>query len=222
MCNSNNIRRLSLFVLKIKKDGIFLSLFFYSRKVFNKLFIYMIFHRWDMYADSSAKIIGCNNLVIGKNFYAGKNLWIEAITEYEQDKFRPRILIKDNVSMSDFNHIGCVNYVEIGNGVLFGSHCFVTDHNHGSYSGDLQNQSSPLIPPVQRILSNKNSVIIRDNVWIGNNVTILPGVIIGEGTIIGANAVVSQNIPSYSIAVGIPARVIKKWDFTLNQWVKVG
>ncbi len=56
----------------------------------------------------------------------------------------------------------------------------------------------------------KGPVKIGNNVWIGDNVTILSGVTIGDGSIIGAGAIVSKNIPSYSVAVGNPARVIKK------------
>ena len=52
--------------------------------------------------------------------------------------------------------------------------------------------------------------MIENDVWIGQNVTIMPGVHIGNGAIIGANAVVASNIPAYSIAVGNPARVVKK------------
>ncbi|MBD5782414.1 CatB-related O-acetyltransferase [Pelagicoccus sp. NFK12] len=51
---------------------------------------------------------------------------------------------------------------------------------------------------------------IGDDVWIGMNATILPGVTIGSGSIIGANAVVSSDIPPYSIAVGNPAKVVKR------------
>ena len=56
-------------------------------------------------------------------------------------------------------------------------------------------------------------VSIGNNVWIGEHVSILPGVTIGEGSVIGANSVVSKSIPPYSIAVGSPAKVIKKYDF---------
>jgi maltose O-acetyltransferase len=52
-------------------------------------------------------------------------------------------------------------------------------------------------------------VILEDDVWIGTNVVILPGVTIGRGAIIGAGAVVTHDIPPYSIAVGIPAHVIR-------------
>ena len=52
--------------------------------------------------------------------------------------------------------------------------------------------------------------MIGDNCWIGENVIVLPGVHIGDGSIIGAGAVVTHDIPNYSLAVGNPAKVIKK------------
>ena len=53
---------------------------------------------------------------------------------------------------------------------------------------------------------------IGDYVYIGNNVIILPGVTIGNNVVIGAGAVVSKSIPDNSLAVGVPARVIKTAD----------
>ena len=55
-------------------------------------------------------------------------------------------------------------------------------------------------------------IIIGDNVYIGNNVLLLPGVTVGSNVIIGAGAVVSRDIPDNSLAVGVPARVIKTAD----------
>ena len=54
------------------------------------------------------------------------------------------------------------------------------------------------------------NITIDDNCWIAANVTILNNVHIGKGSVIGAGAVVTKNIPENSIAVGIPAEVIKK------------
>jgi acetyltransferase-like isoleucine patch superfamily enzyme len=48
-------------------------------------------------------------------------------------------------------------------------------------------------------------------VWIGANVTILPGVTIGDHTVIGAGSVVTKNVAANSIAVGVPARVIREF-----------
>ncbi|RSL51458.1 hypothetical protein CEP54_011433 [Fusarium duplospermum] len=53
-------------------------------------------------------------------------------------------------------------------------------------------------------------ITIGNDCWLGANVTVLPGVTIGKGCTIDAGAVVSKNIPDYSVAVGVPAKVIKK------------
>ena len=55
-------------------------------------------------------------------------------------------------------------------------------------------------------------ITIGDNVYIGNNVILLPGVHIGSNVVIGAGAVVSRDIPENSVAVGVPAKVIKTCD----------
>ena len=59
-------------------------------------------------------------------------------------------------------------------------------------------------------MPHKGDTVIGNDVWIGQNVTIMPGVKVGDGCIIGTNAVVAKDIPPYSIAVGNPARVIKR------------
>ena len=56
----------------------------------------------------------------------------------------------------------------------------------------------------------KGNTIIENDVWIGQNVTILPGVHIENGAIIGANSVCASNVPSYTIVVGNPARLVRK------------
>lgn len=144
---------------------------------------------------------------IGKNFHAGKNLTIEAWIDYKNYKFShlPSIVIGNNVSVMRNCQLSAAVKISIGNGVLFGDNVFVTDNSHG------QGIRSELdISPVDRCLYVKGPVSISDNVWIGRNVCIMPGVTIGKGTIIGANAVVTKNIPAYSIAVGVPAKVVKQ------------
>ena len=60
-------------------------------------------------------------------------------------------------------------------------------------------------------------IVIGDNVYIGNNVILLPGVTIGNNVVIGAGAVVTRSIPDNSVAVGVPARVIKTADEYLEK-----
>lgn len=66
------------------------------------------------------------------------------------------------------------------------------------------------IPYYERSMYSKGPVVIGNNVWLGNNVCVMPGVTIGDGAIIGANSVVTHDIPAYSVAAGIPAKVIKQ------------
>lgn len=55
-------------------------------------------------------------------------------------------------------------------------------------------------------------ITIEDDCWLGANVTVLPGVTIGKGCTIGAGAVVNKDVPPYSVAVGVPAKVVGKVD----------
>jgi maltose O-acetyltransferase len=53
-------------------------------------------------------------------------------------------------------------------------------------------------------------IVIEDDVWVGANSTILPGVKVGRGSVIGAGSVVNRDIPEYSFAAGVPAKVIRR------------
>lgn len=129
------------------------------------------------------------------------------------------LTLGNNIEMNDYVHITAVKEVRIGNDVLLASKIYISDCAHGNYSGtDLDD--SPLTPPNSRPLVAK-PVIIEDNVWIGEFVSILPGVTIGKGSIIGTMSVVTKDIPAYCIAVGSPARVIKKYNFETKHWEKV-
>lgn len=90
--------------------------------------------------------------------------------------------------------------LKIGNNVRIATHTVIIPANHS-----FQDLSMPIMfQPEQR-----QGIIIEDDVWIGASVNILDGVKIGRGTVIGAGSVVNRSIPEYSIAVGIPAKVIK-------------
>lgn len=168
---------------------------------------------------ANSRILGIQNITIAGNFSLGDHFWLEAISEYRDQIFEPHIEIGDNFSASDFVHLACVNKISIGRNVLLGSKVHITDHSHGVYSGEAH--SSPHIAPIERPLSSPGHVIIEDNVWIGDNVTILPNTSIGSGSIIGANSIVSKNIPKNVIAVGVPAKPIKRWDDIQKEWTAI-
>lgn len=110
-----------------------------------------------------------------------------------------------------------INKVVIGNNVLIASRVFITDHNHGSYSGD--DHSIPTSLVVKRSLSS-SPVELKDNCWVGEGVCIMPGVTIGENSIVAANSVVTKDVESNTIVAGVPAKAIKRFDFSQNKWLR--
>jgi acetyltransferase-like isoleucine patch superfamily enzyme len=150
------------------------------------------------------QILNPQFMQFGNNFWASHRLRIEAIDEYEKQKYSPSIRIGDNVSFGTDVHIGCIDKVEIGNNCLLASRIYITDHDHGDTSLE-----ALLLPPEKRKLFSKGPVVIKNNVWIGDGVAILSGVTIGENAIIATNAVVTKDVPANTVVGGIPAKIIK-------------
>ena len=149
-------------------------------------------------------IEGASHIEIGNDLYCGQDVRIEAWSKYGEQSFDPKIVLGNNIILTDRCYISCIDRVEIKDGVLLGRDVFITDNSHGDSSSQMLN-----IPPIRRPLSTKGPVIIEKNVWIGRQTTVLSGVTIGEGSIIGANSVVNKDIPAYCVAAGNPAKVIK-------------
>lgn len=160
-------------------------------------------------------IRGRKYISVGEGFTTGVGCRLEA---YPIDD-KPVLHIGKNVQINDYVHITAMTSVKIGNNVLMASKIYISDCTHGSYTG-AENDSSPLSIPIDRPLSTK-PVIIGDNVWIGELVSVLPGVTIGKGSIVGANSVVTKNLPDFVIAIGIPAKPIKKFNFQSQRWEKI-
>ncbi|MDN2716647.1 DapH/DapD/GlmU-related protein [Janthinobacterium sp. SUN120] len=209
------------FIKVLKRENFnFLSLIFLAVKLKLRRIYYKKLFGWNVNTIlGPAYIRGKRHITIGDNFNCRSNLWIEAVTEFGDQKFNPRIIIGNNFGASDFLHIAATNLVDIGNNVLVGSKVLITDHLHGDYRSDFP--SSPDESPHDRKLSTERLVIIEDNVLIGDNVCILPGARIGFGAVIGANSVVTSDIPPKTIAVGIPARIVKKYCDAQKKWIGV-
>jgi acetyltransferase-like isoleucine patch superfamily enzyme len=131
--------------------------------------------------------------------------------DYKVQEFNPRITIGNRVTATGNLTIGAAREVIIEDDVLFASNVTILDNFHGYENPDEPYKYQPL----SRIVP----VLIKKGCWIGENVVILPGVTIGEMTIIGANSVVTKSLPDRCIAVGAPARISKKWDGAIRQWV---
>lgn len=102
--------------------------------------------------------------------------------------------------------------VRFGENAACSQHCFIGGQSH-HYEDITKN--------FLRQGFETKEVVIQHDVWIGSNAVVLCGVKIGNNSVIGGGSVVAEDVPPYCVAVGNPAKVIKKYDFKTGQWVRV-
>lgn len=155
---------------------------------------------------------GSKSIFIGNGSVIQGHCILGCWVKYAGNNFTPSINIGDNCNIGEYTHISSINRIIIGNGLLTGRYVYIGDNSHGGLSFEEEG-----IPPIRRKLQSKGEIEIGKNVWIGDRATILAGVHIGDNVVIGANSVVTHDIPSNSMAAGVPAKVIKKLELCQNQ-----
>lgn len=126
--------------------------------------------------------------------YCGKKVNIE-----RGASFTPGLSIGDRSGVG----INCelTGPISIGRDVMMGPEVVIYTSGHKFDRTD--------IPMMDQGFTEPKPVTIGNDVWIGRRVIVMPGVTIGDGCIIGAGAIVTKDISAYSVAVGVPARVVK-------------
>lgn len=112
-----------------------------------------------------------------------------------------KLSIGDNVSIHPMSYIEAWGGVEIGNDVAIAHGVTIMSVNHSFDELDTPIKDQPIIPLPSKIC---------DNVWLASKAVILGGCTVESGSVIGAGAVVTGNIPANSVAVGVPAKVVKR------------
>ena len=155
------------------------------------------------------RVNGAKYISIGKKVHVNEGAWILALKINEKN---PIINIGEGTYIGRFTHIVGVSDVKICDNVLISDNVYISDNLH-----DYKDVKMPI--KSQEILE-KGPVEIGENTWLGENVCVV-GASVGIHCVIGANSVVTKDIPDYSIAVGSPAKVIKKFNSTTKTWDKV-
>lgn len=121
-----------------------------------------------------------------------------------------------NVEIGENSLVGLGNViigpVKIGNNVILAQNIVASglNHNYTDIEQPIHKQGVSVAP-----------IVIEDDCWIGANTVITAGVTIGKHSVVAAGAVVTKDIPPYSVVVGNPSRVIKRYDETQKEWVKI-
>lgn len=155
------------------------------------------------------QIRGGDNIYVGHGVTINKYSWFDALPITGCDSVELRF--GNNVRMNFNNHIIASHKVIIGNNVNMGNAVYIADNSHEYEDIDV----APRYQPIKQL----NDVIIGDDTWIGERSIIL-GASIGKHCVIGSQSIVTHDIPDYCVAVGSPAKIIKRYDFQQKAWRK--
>lgn len=161
--------------------------------------------------DSPLKIDGSKNISLGEYVNIGYKSWLAALPLTNNAECE--LVIGNGSAIGHFNHIYATKSIRIGKNVLTADKVYISDNQHG--------YEDPRTPVMHQPIVQKQSVVIGDDSWLGENVCVI-GASIGCHCVIGANSVVTRDIPDYCVAVGIPAKIIKRYDFSRKTWDKIG
>jgi acetyltransferase-like isoleucine patch superfamily enzyme len=170
-----------------------------------------------VYIQNGVEFNGTSCIEIGSGVYIFKGVRMDA----RGDK-NNRIHLGNRVAIERYVDIGCLEdtcihidedtfigpnvCIEGPGDIKIGKHCMIAAHS-GIYANNHNFADST--EPMKYQGVTRKGIVIEDDCWLGHGVTVLDGVTIGKGSVIGAGAVVNKDIPAFSIAVGIPARVVK-------------
>lgn len=158
-------------------------------------------------------LIGKPIFVLGhKKAFLGKKVRIFPGLRLEVHGELGKIEIEDNVSIGQNFHIISQGPLYIGKGTVISGNVLVTDTNH-----EYRDPTRSILD--QGLLKQKTS--IQPKCFIGYGACIQAGTQLGEHCIVGANSVVQGTFPSHSVIVGVPGKIVKRYDFETQSWRKV-
>lgn len=148
------------------------------------------------------RIEGEQRISIGGGVFIGSGSWLQTL---HQPPHPPgRLVIGDGTKCSGLCVISAASRITLGRAVLLGRNVVIVDHNHAS--------GNPALAIAEQGIDELEPVEVQEGAWLAQNVVVCPGVTIGAHAVVGANSVVTRDVPPHSLAVGAPARVIRRTE----------
>ncbi len=146
------------------------------------------------------RLNGERGISIGADVFIASNCWLAT---YEHEGRPGSLEIGDGTRITGYCVLAAAASVKVGRSVLFARNVYVADHRHA-----FEDTRRPI---VDQGFAGVAPVEICDGAWLGQNVVVAPGVRIGVGAVVGANSFVREDIEDYAVAVGSPARVVRRF-----------
>ena len=182
------------------------------KRIIDQQIIKHMFHKRGGIIKKPLSLMGYKCFNIGKGVRIKAFATIECFKSFGQSEYNPEILLEDNVVIGPFLTILVTDKLRIGANTIIAHNTTIVTENHGV------NPESDEPYMSQDLMSA--SVSIGKNCWIGSNCVILPGAVIGDNCVVAANAVVNKVFPDNVMIAGIPAKIIKVFDFEKHEWTR--
>ena len=157
-----------------------------------------------------SRVDGAENIELGSGSLLQRGGWLYCLGI---DGEPASMLIGSGCVFGYNNHITAVRTLVIEDDVLTANNVYISDNVHG-----FEDVTTPIMHQPVRF---KGTVRIGGGTWIGENACII-GASVGRNCVVGANAVVTRDVPDFSVVVGVPARVIRRYDPLARTWVTPG
>jgi acetyltransferase-like isoleucine patch superfamily enzyme len=144
------------------------------------------------------------NIEYGDGVVIQRDVWIDI-------RHNAKLILKDGCNIGRRCIIGCGKQVTIGENVLLGPNVYVNDMDH-----EYRDIEKPI---VEQGITNPVPLEIGAGSWIGIHSVILAS--IGKGSVVGANTVIKKNVPSFCVVIGQPGKIVKRYNFKKNKWIRV-
>lgn len=163
--------------------------------------------------DPDVRFYGPQNIEIGSFTKIRSGTRIQTVDSYPLtgQRFNPKLKIGERCFIEFGVHIGAYHSIEIGNDVTIASRAYIADQQH--------RYDDPMKPVTHQLISEGGRIIIGNGSFIGTGACIFSNVVLGEHVVVGANAVVTKDVPAFCVVVGVPARILRHYDFERQDWV---
>lgn len=185
------------------------------KKIIKKILGLLICYKYNIIHNGTPNISFNIKIINRGKIKMRNNVIIRSSTGLYTHNSNSYLELGNNVEIGNHSTISARGSVILEDGVLTGPHVFISDSNHEYHNPSIHiYKQGPMHKKGDRVL-------IEEGTWLGTNVVIAGNIHIGKQCVIGANSVVTKDIPDYSVAAGIPCKVLKRYNLETKQWERI-
>lgn len=196
---------------------------YFSNNLFSSILISNLYLLQQAIISFPYRLLSCikNNISFGAKIIGWKHIYLDGNVVVSHGSFL-NVNSRGRRSSSFLwigqnSFIGKGNFFSVGESIKMGPFCLTA--SNCSFIGSSHRIENPFLPVLTSGVSLDKNIIVGANCFFGFGASVIGNVKIGHGCVIGAHAVVMKDIPPFSMVIGNPARIIKRYDFNKNKWV---